>query len=88
MPYGVGGGEASLPCVQKGRWQVVQGGSGGCCAFGWSRTGEMSVIKGVKEVHKKDSGRSLEDTLPVFPSPVSNMGLGDVEVFKEPSWTT
>lgn len=74
--------------MHKGRWQVVQGGSGGCCAFGWSRIGEMSVIKGVKEVHKKGSGRSLEDTLPVFPSPASNMGLGDVELFKEPSWTT
>lgn len=54
MPYGVG---PSLPCMQKGRWQVVQGGSGGCCAFGWSRIGEMSVIKGVKEVHK--NGRAV-----------------------------
>lgn len=46
----------------------------------------MPLIKGVKEVHKMGDCRRLED-LSIFQSPSSNMGSGEVEVFKEPLWT-
>lgn len=47
----------------------------------WNGIGEMSVIKGVKEVHQVDSSGRLGD-LPIFLPAASNTGPGDVVVFK------